>query len=103
MNALESYLVELQGKYETIKASEEEAKEALKELMNNDLTQKVIEYKNTVNELREALNLKEKEREVFIQHLNMSRADPFYGTKMIEQQSSQIVDLKSSNEEYARR
>lgn len=52
--------------------SEQEKTQALNELLNNDLTQKVIEYKNTVSELRDALNLKEKEREIFIQHLNLS-------------------------------
>lgn len=75
----------------------------MNELLNNDLTQKIIEYKNTVSELRDALNMKEKEREIFIQHLNLSQSDPQYGTKMMEQQSSQIMDLKSANEEYAKR
>lgn len=56
-----------------------------------------------MTELRDALKIKEREREIFIQHLNLSATDPEYGTKMIEQQSSQIMDLKSANEEFAKR
>jgi len=66
----------------------------LSELLQNDLTQKVLEYKHTVSELRDALNIKEREREIFIQHLNLSQGDPKYGAKMIEQQSTQIMGLQ---------
>ena len=56
-----------------------------------------------MSELRDALNMKEKEREIFIQHLNLNQSDPNYGTKMIEQQSTQIMELKSANEEFSKR
>ena len=38
MKALESYLGELQGKYEKLMQSEQEKTQALNELLNNDLT-----------------------------------------------------------------
>ena len=38
VKALESYLGELQGKYEKLMQSEQEKTQALNELLNNDLT-----------------------------------------------------------------
>ena len=64
--------------------SDLEKTEALNELLNNDLTQKLVEYKNQVNELRDILKVKEKEREVYINHLNLSSTDPMYGAKLLE-------------------
>lgn len=93
IKALENYLSDLQAKHEKLMQSEQEKTQALSELLQNDLTQKVLEYKHTVSELRDALNIKEREREIFIQHLNLSQGDPKYGAKMIEQQSTQIMGL----------
>ena len=44
--ALESYTSELQSKYDKLVQAELEKTQALNELLNNDLTQKVVEYKN---------------------------------------------------------
>ena len=74
--ALESYTSDLQVKYERLVQSENEKSQALAELLNNDLTQKVVEYKNQVNELRESMKIKEKEKEIYIQHLNLNSGDP---------------------------
>jgi hypothetical protein len=54
-------------------------------------------------ELRENLKVKEKEKEIYLSHLNMSSTDPRYGAKLLEQQSDQIADLKMQKEELERR
>ena len=46
IKALEGYLSELQAKHEKVIQSESEKTQALNELLKNDLTQKIIEYKN---------------------------------------------------------
>jgi hypothetical protein len=38
-----------------------------------------------MQELREILKIKEKEREIYINHLNLSSTDPNYGAKLLEQ------------------
>jgi len=53
--------------------------------LQSDLTQKVVEYKNQVTELRDALQIKEKEKEIYVSHLNLNSADPNYGAKVLEQ------------------
>ena len=53
-----------------------------------------------MTELRDALAIKEKEKEIFVQHLNLNSADPNYGAKMLEQQSEKIIALQTANEEY---
>jgi hypothetical protein len=38
-----------------------------------------------VTELRDALKVKEKEKEIYITHLNLNSADPQYGARILEQ------------------
>jgi hypothetical protein len=73
--------------------SEQEKTEALNELLKNDLTQRVLEYKRQVCELRETLSTKEKERQVYVQQLNLGNTDPNYGHKILEQQSAKLIEL----------
>tara|TARA_B110000285_G_scaffold227792_1_gene289679 strand:+ start:144 stop:284 length:141 start_codon:yes stop_codon:yes gene_type:complete len=46
-----------------------------------------------MTELRDILKVKEKEREIYINHLNLSSTDPKYGAKLLEQQSTQILSI----------
>jgi hypothetical protein len=87
LKTLEQYTSNLQTKFEKLEESEKEKSEALAELLQNDLTQKVLEYKNQLLELRETLKVKEREKEIYLNHLNMSSTDPRYGAKLLEQQS----------------
>lgn len=103
LKALEQFSSELQRNYDKLVQSENEKTQALKELLNSDLTQKVVEYKNQLSELRATLKMKEKERQVYIDHLNLNSADPHYGAKILEQQSARLLDLQIANEELERR
>ena len=64
--------------------SEQEKSQALSELLQNDLTQKVLEYKGQIQDLRDTLKVKEQERQIYIQHLNLGQNDPNYGSKLLE-------------------
>jgi intergrase/recombinase len=85
LRALEAYTSDLQRKYDRLVHGDVEKTQALNELLENDLTKKLVEYKSQVEELREILKVKEKEREVYINHLNLSSTDPMYGAKLLEQ------------------
>lgn len=67
----------------------------------------MVDQKKTIDELREALKVAAKERDLYIQHLNMTTGiaggDAQYGAKMLESQSNQIIQLSSANEELDRR
>lgn len=56
-----------------------------------------------MTELREILKVKEKEREVYVQHLNLSSSDPMYGARLLEQQSTKMLELQAQNDEFERR
>lgn len=75
----------------------------MNELLTSDLTQKVLEYKNTVTELRTVLKVREKERDIYINHLNLGHSDPQYGARLLEDQSNQIIGFQTANEELERR
>lgn len=62
LKALEHFTSDLQAKYDALVHSEQQKTQALNELLKNDLTQKVLEYKSQVASLRESLLEKEKER-----------------------------------------
>jgi len=66
LTALQSFTSQLQQKYDKLAETETQKTNALNELLKSDLTQKVIEYKGVITELRNVLNQKEKERQVYV-------------------------------------
>lgn len=47
--------------------------------------------------------MKEREREIYIRHINLSSHDPNFGARMLEDQAERILQLTQANEEYEKR
>lgn len=63
---MEAYISKLQSDHNQLNLLEKEKTQAIDELLNNDLTLKIVEYKNTIIDLREALLAKDKEKQILM-------------------------------------
>jgi len=101
LNALEAYSSDLQTKYDSLAQQNEEKAQALRELMQNDLPNKVVEYKQQIKELRNTLHQKESEKEQYL--ANFEGGTEAYSKNLIERQASELLNLQHVLQEHERR
>ena len=102
LKALEQYTTDLQIKYDQLLNADADKGQALSELLSNDIPQKLVEYKKQIQELRNTLNAKEKEREHLVHNFDLGSND-MYSKNLLERQSHELMNLQKTVEEYERR
>ena len=82
--------------------SDNEKTQALNELLSNDIPAKLVEYKRQIQDLRGTLNAKEREKEQFLQNFELGSSE-YYTKNLLEKQSSDMLNMHKTIEEYERR
>jgi hypothetical protein len=62
-----------------------------------------VEYKKQIQELRNTLNAKEKEREHLVHTFDLGSGSDMYSKNLLERQSHELMNLQKTVEEYERR
>ena len=82
--------------------ADSEKAQALSELLQNDIPSRLVEYKRQIQELRNTLNAKEKEKDQYLSGLELGSND-YYSKQLLEKQANEVINLQKMVEEYERR